>query len=103
MKARILPFIVCLIAVSSCSSMKGEKGQDLSALTPEEVVRRWEAASTPGKQHTLLNRLTGKWEVETRMWMDPQKSPEVTSGISDLNWVLVGRFVKEEYKGKLMG
>jgi hypothetical protein len=57
----------------------------------------------PGANHKHLNSLAGKWDAKVKFWMDPSKPPEEMEGSCERHWILGGRFLHEEFKGKAMG
>lgn len=68
-----------------------------------EIGKAWQEASTPGAEHQLLKGLVGKWKVTTKAWHTEGSKPEETTGTSTFKSVLGGRFVQQEFKGKMMG
>jgi Protein of unknown function (DUF1579) len=71
--------------------------------SPEEMTKAWMAAGTPGEAHKKLEPMIGSFTVATKMWMDPSKPPEETTGTAENKWVLGGRFVEERVEGTAMG
>ncbi|RIL10506.1 MAG: hypothetical protein DCC75_04210 [Proteobacteria bacterium] len=72
-------------------------------MTEQEMMEKFKEASTPGTEHAALKPLVGKWKTEAKWWKEPGKTPEVTKGSANHQWMLGKRFIKEEYKGKMMG
>ena len=79
---------------SSSSNQQGDK---------EEMMKKVEAAGTPGPAHKALQGLVGDWKAEVKCWMDPAGSPEVTQGTAKASLTLNGRFLEEEFHGQMMG
>ena len=69
----------------------------------EEMMKKAEAASTPGPAHQALEPLVGNWDVEVKMWMAPDAPPTITKGNAKSTWALKGRFVQQEFTGEFMG
>src|SRR5687768_5057491 len=69
----------------------------------EEMMKKAEAAGTPGSAHKALDPLVGSWNVEVKCWMTPDAPPRLSKGTSKSSWVLNGRFVQEDFKGEMMG
>src|ERR1041385_3177440 len=69
----------------------------------EEMMKKVEAAGTPGPAHKALQALTGNWKAEVKCWMDPGGQPEVTQGTAKENFTLNGRCLEEEFHGQMMG
>lgn len=69
----------------------------------EEMMKKAEAAGTPGAAHKALEPLVGNWNAEVKCWMAPDAPPTVTRGTAKSSWAMNGRFVQEEFKGEFMG
>jgi hypothetical protein len=69
----------------------------------DEMMKAWMAVATPGDAHKKLEPMVGSFTVATKMWMDPSKPPEETTGTAETKWVLGGRFVEEHVEGTAMG
>jgi hypothetical protein len=69
----------------------------------EEMMKKVEAAGTPGAAHKALEPLIGNWNAEVKMFMDPSAPPNVTKATAKNSWVMKGRFVQQEFKGEFMG
>jgi hypothetical protein len=67
------------------------------------LMKKAEAASTPGPAHKALDPLVGEWNAEVKMWMEPDAPPTVTKASAKSTWALKGRFVKQEFTGEFMG
>jgi hypothetical protein len=83
------------------------QGADKKPAMSEEMqamMAKAKEAGTPGAEHAILKPLEGSWNVTGRSWMKPtEKKPTMSSGTSTLSWVMGGRFLKQEYKGDMMG
>jgi len=69
----------------------------------EEMMKKAEAASTPGPAHKALEPLIGDWNAEVKMWMAPDAPPTITKGTAKCTWTLKERFVQQEFNGEFMG
>lgn len=69
----------------------------------EEMMKRMQAAGTPGPAHKALEPLVGNWKAEVKCWMDHDGPPNVSHGTAKARWVLNGRFLEEEFHGDMMG
>lgn len=98
----VLTVVVCILTPSL--SFSQEKETDPSGHTGDmdAMMKMWEQVSTPGAAHQRLNSLVGKWNTESRMWMDPQ-NPIVTKGTAEMKWVLGGRFLQQDFSGEMLG
>ena len=73
------------------------------AANQEEMMKAWMAVASPGEAHKKLEPVVGSFTVATKMWMDPSKPAEATSGTSENKWALGGRFVEQRVEGTAMG
>jgi Protein of unknown function (DUF1579) len=71
--------------------------------TMEEIMKKAEAACTPGTAHQSLEPLVGEWNVEVKTWMTPDAQPLLSTGTATSTWTLKGRFVQQEFSGEFMG
>lgn len=78
-------------------------GQGKSQSEPAEIMKKLEAAGTPGPAHKALNALAGDWKAEVKCWGEPGGSPEISQGTACARWILNGRFLEEEFHSQMMG
>jgi hypothetical protein len=69
----------------------------------EEMMKRMEAAATPGPGHKALDALVGEWKAEVKCWHEPGGAAEVSHGTAKTRWILNGRYLEEEFQGEMMG
>lgn len=69
----------------------------------EQMLKKMEAAGTPGAAHKALEPLVGDWNAEVKSWMAPDAPPVVTKATAKSRWIMNGRFVQEEFEGEFMG
>jgi hypothetical protein len=69
----------------------------------EEMMKKAEAACTPGPAHQALEPLVGDWNAEVKTWMAPDAPPTISKGTAKSTWALKGRFVQQEFSGEFMG
>lgn len=74
-----------------------------SGMDQAEMMKKVEAAGTPGPAHQALNALVGDWKAEVKCWMDPGGPPTVSQGSANASWKFNGRFLEEDFKGEMMG
>lgn len=67
------------------------------------AMEAMEKAAAPGEGHKKLEPLAGKFTVKSKMWMDPSKPPEESTGSTERKWIMGNRYLQEEYKGTMMG
>src|SRR6187431_1109858 len=72
-------------------ALANEKAQKLDPAI-EEMMKKAEAACTPGAAHQALEPLVGDWNAEVKMWLAPDAPPTLTKATSKSTWALKGRF-----------
>lgn len=73
-------------------------GQDKKAM-----MKKMEAAGTPGPAHKALDGLVGNWKAEVKCWQEPGGQANVSQATAKCSWILNGRFLEEEFHGEMMG
>ena len=68
-----------------------------------EMMKKMEAAGTPGPAHKALEAFVGNWQAEVKTWCEPDGPPNVSQGTSKASWILNGHFLKAEFHGEMMG
>lgn len=76
-----------------------------AAPTPEEkaMMDKMMQAGTPGAAHKKLDPLAGKFSVKSKMWMDPSKPAQESSGTSERKWIMGDRYLEEHFQGSYGG
>jgi hypothetical protein len=102
-------FAVLLFALSlaACSAKKNEpapvEAKQSTPPSPEEMEKAMKVASTRTEFHDALEPLVGKWKVTSKMWMEPGKDPQVSTGTADSKWILDNHYIQEDFSGDFMG
>jgi hypothetical protein len=68
-----------------------------------EVMEKWMVLAQPAKQHEMLKRTEGEWNVEMKMWMSPTEPPSEAKGTARYKMILDGRVMVEEFHATMMG
>src|SRR5262245_59649366 len=68
----------------------------------QEMMKKMEAAGTPGPAHKALDALVGNWKCEVKCWHEPGGQPSVSQATARASWILNGRFLQEEFQGEMM-
>ena len=68
----------------------------------EAMMAEMAKYAMPGKEHTVLKGMEGKWKATVKMWTGPGE-PTVTSGTMDNEMEFGGRVLEGTYKGEMMG
>lgn len=107
----ILTAILSLLACSkhqaptpaTSTNMTGAEWQSMSQMSSDQIMAKVKEVGSPGQGHINLQPLVGKWETQTKIWMDPKAAPQISKGKANHEWVLGKRFIKEEYQGEFGG
>jgi hypothetical protein len=78
-------------------------GSEKSNAEQQEMMKKMEAASTPGPAHKALEAFVGNWKAEVKCWHEAGGAPQVSQGTAKSNWTLNGRFLEGEFHGDMMG
>ena len=82
----------------------GDKsGSGKSDADKAEMMKKMEAAGTPGPAHKALDAFVGNWKAEVKSWCEPGGAPHVSQATAKSNWTLNGRFVEGEFHGEMVG
>ena len=77
------------------------------ALPTEEerakMMELWTKLATPGAGHKLLEPIVGSFDVKIVMWEYPGAPAQESTGASEHAWVLGGRYVRQTFRGSMMG
>ena len=102
--------VVVLVLLVVGQLVAQEKNNQATAGQPSEaemqaMMKKMTELAAPGEAHQRLGVLVGVWETETKSWMGGEGSgePMVTRGTTENSWFLGGRFLKQEFKGEMMG
>lgn len=93
----LLAVIAVLASLAPASAQEPGEGDEAA------MMEAYERAGTPGEEHAALDRLVGDWDVEVRMWSEPDAEPTVMEADSKVEWVMDGRFVRETVTSEFMG
>jgi len=94
-----LSFAVLFLTPPHQASADEDKSKDMQA----EMMAKWQAYATPGKGQQVLDQLVGDWEYTVKWWNAPGTEPQVSTGDSENEWIMGGRFIKADVEGKSMG
>ena len=92
-----------ILGICSCAKIWPKASNDPNVFSAGSKSVSLEELSNPGKNHSLLDPLIGKWKVQVKYWADASTPPEITSGTSEIKWIFGQRFVQEIYRGKSSG
>lgn len=104
---RFAGMLVLVLAVAAAAAARAdEKGKKAAKAGPPDEKAMMEAmakAATPGEQHKKLDAFAGTFEAKLKMWMDPSKPAEESTGTAESKWVLGNRYLEQRYEGTFMG
>ena len=95
-----------MVILVSAAAMGADKAKKAAKAGPPDEKAMMEAmakAGTPGEAHKKLEAMVGTFDVRAKMWMDPSKPAEESTGKTESKWVLGNRFVQENFEGTMMG
>jgi hypothetical protein len=96
--------VITLAVAQEKPAKKSDKPKEGSPPDMEEMMKKWEAASTPGAAHKVLESLVGEWNVDSRWWMaGPDGPPTESKGSNKTQWIFGKRFIQDEFTGEMMG
>lgn len=95
----------CLTSVGAASDNRDQTGsqdQPMDAAA-QAMMETWQAYASPNDNHKILNPLVGSWSYVAKWWMKPDGSPDVSTGFSEIQWVMDGRYLLNAAHGTSMG
>lgn len=72
-------------------------------MSKDEMMKSFQAYSTPGAYHQKLKALEGKWNYTSTFWMKPGETAEKSKGTAENKLIYGGRFLQMNAKGTAMG
>ena len=76
---------------------------EMKKMDMQKVMDIYKKVGTPGEPHKLLARLEGTWTTRVRSWGDPDSPPQESTGTAERKLILDGHYLREEYRGDMMG
>jgi len=99
-----LVMAVLMAATSPAQEKAAGKGKKPAGPPDEKaMMEAMQKAATPGEEHKKLEAVVGTFDAKVKMWMDPGKPAEESTGTSENKWVLGDRYVEMQYQGTFMG
>src|SRR5690348_13052907 len=81
---------------------ENKSGSGKSQAERQEMMKKMEAAGTPGPGHQALEAFVGDWKAEVKCFHEGG-APEISQGTERSRWILNGRFLEAEFHGEMMG
>jgi hypothetical protein len=82
--------------------MRKEKKQEGKTGT-QSMMEIYQKVGTPGPPHKMLASMAGSWTTKSKAWMEPDKPPMEDEGACEQKMLLGGRYLQQEFTGKMMG
>ena len=83
--------------------MATSTGNQKAKMDMQVMMDVYKKLGTPGAPHKLLASMAGSWITKTKAWMEPDKPPMEDTGTCEQKMLLDGRYLQQEYSGKMMG
>jgi hypothetical protein len=97
---RILAVALMCAALVGSALAQGDKPAQMS---PDEMMKAYEAAAKPGPEHAMLAQTAGRWNCTVKTWTDPSADPETSEGTEEAEMIFGGRYLRNHFKGSMMG
>lgn len=68
----------------------------------EEEMNAWMEFTKPTEKHKFLEKFAGDWTYESSMWMDPSQPAMKSSGETNSEMIMGGRYLQSKHKGESM-
>ena len=95
--------IASLAVLTAALAAADEKPAPAGTPDQKAMMEAWAKFATPGPGHRALQPLVGTWNAKITSWMAPGSAPIVSDGISEIGWVLGGRYLEQKHEGSFLG
>ena len=96
--------IACLALAAAALAAADDKPAAPGAATDQKaLMEAWMKFATPGPGHKALQPMVGTWNAKVMTWMAPGTAPIVNDAVSEMTWVLGGRYLQQKNEGTFMG
>ena len=95
---------ICIFAVVLAVPAFAQEGE-MPQMTPEQQaeMEAYMKAGALGRQHELMAKHVGTYDVAIKSWMDPAVPPMESKGVAIRTLHMGGRVMHEEFQGDMMG
>lgn len=94
-KSKWIRMVMAVLLLTSLAS--GQEGQPSA-----EEMQKWMAYATPSEGHKFLGKMVGTWKAEGTMWPAAGAPGMKSSGESQMDMILGGRYLLQTYTGSYM-
>lgn len=93
-------FAISCLLVSALLSAE----EVVTTASPDQqaMIETWMNAASPGEMHARLEVFVGSWTAISRNWMSADAVAVESTGVSENQWILGGRFVEQRFEGTFM-
>lgn len=102
MRSTFIP-ITCLCLVLNTVPGLTEDKKSEKQMDPKAMMEMYQKLAVPGAPHKLFETLVGSWTTITKSWIEPSQPPMESTGNAEMKMLLDGRFLYQEFTGKMMG
>ncbi len=96
--------LAVLVAVLATRAVSQPSQESDATQMQQEMMETWMKFASPGEPHEELMSLAGTWKTTTKMWMaGPDGPASESTGTSELEPALGGRWLMERHTGEMMG
>jgi len=95
--------LTLVLAVPAVAAPQDKPMAASAAPAMDAMTEAYMKAASPGPQHERLAKMVGHWTTQTKMWMDPSKPPQESTGTMDSAMALGGRYLVSIHRGQMMG
>ena len=95
--------LTCLCIFLTAIPALAQDKEIAKEMDPQAMMEMYKKLAAPGEPHKLFASLAGSWTTKTKEWMEPGKPPTESTGSAEMKMLLDGRFLQQEYTGKMMG
>ena len=92
----ILTLLLWLTPLLGQSEGSKKEGSQTDTPSMEEMMAAYMKLSQPGEQHAMLKPMAGEWAVDGKFRMAPDAEWMSSKSDASLEWVLGGRFLRQE-------
>lgn len=89
----VFGFIAMAVTGKAGEESKGKPEsvkQKASEHDHDAMMEKWKEFATPNENHRVLDALVGDWDYTVKWWMSPDAKPEVSTGTSEIEWIMGG-------------
>ena len=88
-------FALALLVVCT-SAFAAEDKQPQMSPDQKAMMQAWMKFMTPSEGHKMLDGMVGTWETKVTAYLAPGAPPMVSTGVSEISWILGGRYMGED-------